>query len=596
MSSAGGSTRRRHEQWHRSTRWSAFVDGIVVDLEVLLSERLGAAFAAVAGRPVDPAVRRSQHADFQSGAALTLARQLGRAPREIASDVVTRADLAGVAVAEVSGPGFLNLTVGDGFLAELVANLTIEGVPARERETVVIDYSAPNVAKEMHVGHLRSIVIGDAAARLLEWQGHHVVRANHLGDWGTSFGMLIEHLEDTGDTGDRSLADLTGFYQAARVKFDADPGFKRRSQLRVVALQAGDEWTLTLWRRLIAASERHFLTVYDLLGVTLTSRDFIGESFYNDRLQSVVDELDAKGLLRLSEGALCAFPAGFTGRDGEPLPLIVRKSDGGFGYAATDLAALRYRVRDLGASRLLYVVGAPQRTHFQMVYAVARDAGWLTDSATGRPVTAEHVAFGLMLGADGKALKTRSGDLIKLVDLLEEAVERASAVALTKSSDLPPAESARVGRAIGIGAIKYADLSGDRLSDYLFDWDRMLSLTGNTGPYLQYAYARIQSIFRRAGAAVPGKITLTEAPERALALELLAFGPVVTGVGESLEFHRLAACLYGLATTFSAFYEKCPVLTAPDAIRESRLTLCDLTARTLRQGLELLGIDVLERM
>ena len=562
-----------------------------MDLEVVLSERLGAAFAAVAVAAVDPAVRRSQHADFQSGAALTLARQLDRAPRDIASDVAARADLAGVATAEVSGPGFLNLRIDDGFLAELANDVAIETPPPTPPQTVVIDYSGPNVAKEMHVGHLRSTVIGDAAARLLQWQGHHVVRQNHLGDWGTQFGMMIEHLADLGETHERSLADLTAFYQAARVRFDSDPGFKRRAQLRVVALQGGDERTLELWRQLVAVSERYFLTVYDLLGVTLTGQDFKGESFYNDRLDSVVDELDAKGLLRVSEGALCAFPAGFSGRDGEPLPLIVRKSDGGFGYAATDLAALRHRVQDLGASRLLYLVGSPQRMHFQMVYAVARDAGWLPDG-----VTAEHVAFGSILGPDAKMLKTRAGDLIKLVDLLEEATERATAVALTKSPDLAAAEAAKVGRAIGIGAIKYADLSGDRMSDYLFDWDRMLALTGNTGPYLQYAYARIQSIFRKAGERVPGKIALTAPAERALALELLAFAPVVTGVGVSLEFHRLTGYLYGLATTFSAFYERCPVLTAADGVRESRLALCELTARTLRQGLDLLGMEVLDRM
>jgi arginyl-tRNA synthetase len=564
-----------------------------MDLEALLSDRLGAAFAAVAGVPVDPAVRRSQHADFQSGAALPLARRLGRAPRDVASDVAARAELAGVAALAVSGPGFLNLTVADGLLADLVNGIDRRlGVPGTDRpETVVVDYSAPNVAKEMHVGHLRSTVIGDAAVRLLDWLGHRVIRANHLGDWGTPFGMLIEHLIDVGNTGERSLADLTAFYQAARVKFDGDPEFKRRAQLRVVALQSGDERTLALWRRLVAASERYFLAVYDLLGVTLTSGDFAGESFYNDRLAAVVDELDAKGQLRVSDGALCAFPEGFTGRDGEPLPLIVRKSDGGFGYAATDLAALRYRLRDLGATRLLYVVGSPQRVHFQMVYAVARAAGWLDGG-----VEPEHVAFGSILGPDGRALRTRAGGLVKLVDLLEEAAGRAGALALAKSPDLPAAEAARVGRAIGMGAIKYADLSGDRLSDYVFDWDRMLALTGNTGPYLQYAYARIQSIFRRAGAAAPGPIILTAAPERALALELLAFAPVIARVGRSLEFHRLAGYLYGLAAAFSACYEACPVLTAPGDVRGSRLGLCGLTARTLRQGLELLGIEVLERM
>jgi arginyl-tRNA synthetase len=571
-----------------------------MDLEILLSDRLAAAFTAVAGAPVDPAVRRSQHADFQSGGALTLARPLGRAPRDIASDVVARAALDGLATAEVSGPGFINLTVEDGFLAGLAAELTVESAPAIKPRTVVIDYSGPNVAKEMHVGHLRTTVIGDAAARLLGWQGHRVIRANHLGDWGTQFGMMIEHLADVGQTGERSVADLTAFYQAARVRFDSDPEFKRRAQLRVVALQSGDPATVELWLQLVAVSERYFLTVYDLLGVTLTGRDFLGESFYNDRLQPVVDELTAKGLLQVSDGALCAFPAGFTGREGEPLPLIVRKSDGGFGYAATDLAALKYRVQELGADRLLYFVGSPQRNHFQMVYAVAREAGWLTGE-----VSAEHVAFGSILGPDGKSLKTRAGDLIKLVDLLTEGIDRATAVALAKSPGLDPVQARRAGRAIGVGAIKYADLSGDRISDYLFDWDRMLALTGNTGPYLQYAYARIRSIFAKAGStsaeaeagtAEKDPIVLVEPQEHALALELLAFAPVVAGVGESLEFHKLAGYLYELASTFSAFYEKCPVLTAPAGVRASRLALCDLTAGTLRQGLELLGIEVLERM
>jgi arginyl-tRNA synthetase len=566
-----------------------------MDLEVLLSERLGAALAAVAGFPVEPAVRRSQHADFQSGAALTVARQLGRAARETASDVVACADLAGVATAQVSGPGFVNLTVNDGFLARLAGAVAIESMPVREPQTVVIDYSSPNVAKEMHVGHIRSTVLGDAAARLLEWQGQHVIRVNHVGDWGTQFGMLIEHLDDLGEpdsgAGQQSLADLTAFYQAARVSFDTDPEFRRRAQLRVVALQRGDERTVRLWRALVAVSRQYLESVYDRLGVTLTSGDLVGESFHNARLPGLVDELQAKGLLRVSDGALCAFPAGFTGRDGQPMPLIVRKRDGGFGYAATDLAAVCHRVGELKADRLLYVVGSPQRSHFQMVFAVAREAGWLPAS-----VVPEHVAFGSILGPAGKPLKTREGDLVKLIDLVDEAVERATVVALTKSPDLTPAEAARVGRVIGVGAIKYADLSGDRMSDYLFDWDRMLSLSGNTGPYLQYAYARIQSIFRKAGGSRPGPITLVEPAERALALELLAFGPVAAGVGESLEFHRLAGYLNGLAVAFSAFYEKCPVLNAPDGTRGSRLTLCDLTARTLRQGLDLLGIEVLDRM
>jgi arginyl-tRNA synthetase len=550
-----------------------------MNLEALLSDRLAVAFEAVAGRPVDPAVRRSQHADFQSAAALPLARSLGRAPREIAADVLARADIPGTA--SVSGPGFINVVFADAAVASWINDLTLQPPSPAKPETVVVDYSAPNIAKEMHVGHLRSTVIGDAAARVLEWCGHTVIRANHLGDWGTQFGMLIEHLVDLGATGNDSLDDLTAFYQAARKKFDAGDDFRTRARLRVVSLQGGDPATLALWQRLVAVSAQHFLAVYGRLGVTLREPDFAGESFYNDMLESVVDELSGRGLLRVSEGALCAFPAGFTGRDGDPLPLIVRKSDGGFGYAATDLAALRYRVRDLGATRLLYVVGTPQQTHFQMVYAVARAAGWLPDG-----VTATHVAFGSILGTDGKILRSRAGDSVKLSGLLDEAVERASAL-----TDDPS-----VAEAVGIGALKYADLSSDRLSDYVFDWDRMLALSGNTGPYLQYAHARIASIFRRAGDLDPAKIILAESAERALALELLAFEPVVAGVAATLEFHRLAGYLYDLATTFTRFYETCPVLSAPSEVRASRLGLCDLTGRTLRLGLGLLGIQTPDRM
>ncbi|MET8147954.1 arginine--tRNA ligase [Actinoplanes sp. NPDC049668] len=552
-----------------------------MNLEALLASRLGAAFSQVAGATVDPAVRRSRHADYQSGAALPLARRLGTAPRELAAEVLAKADLAGVATAEVSGPGFLNLRLDDEVIAaaadEVAADPRLGVPPVARPERIVVDYSSPNIAKELTIGHLRSTVIGDAAARLLEWLGHDVVRANHLGDWGTAFGLLIEHL-GTGDPA--GIGDLTAFYQAARLKFDTDEGFRTRARLRVVALQAGDEPTLRQWRHLVGASQRYLLLAYDRMDVTLGPEHFVGESFYNDRLESVVAELTAKGLLVESEGALCAFPAGRTGRTGDPLPLIVRKSDGGFGYAATDLAALRYRVRELGATRLLYFVGAPQRTHFEMVFAVAAAAGWLPDG-----VTAEHAGFGSILGTDGRMFRSRSGESVRLAAVVDEAIARASALA-------PEPE---VARAVGVGAIKYADLSGDRMSDYVFDWDRMLALTGNTGPYQQYAYARIQAILRKAGGS-EGRIRLGAGAERALALELLGFAPVVEQAARSLEFHRLAGHLYGVAQSFSAFYESCPVLSAPAGVRESRLALCALTARTLRQGLDLLGISTPERM
>ncbi|MFR9779612.1 arginine--tRNA ligase [Micromonospora sp. MS34] len=572
-----------------------------MDLEKLLTNRLAPAFESVAGVPVDPVVRRSQRADFQSDAALALGRRLGRPPRAIAAEVLERAELADLcAAAEVSGPGFLNLTVADRTLGGLVSALATDprlGVPETVTpETVVIDYSAPNVAKEMHVGHLRTTVIGDAAARLLEWLGHRVVRANHLGDWGTPFGMLIEHLVDLGEaeaTQELSMGDLDSFYKAARTKFDADEVFRERARRRVVALQGGDEATLRLWRLLVEQSERYFLTVYDLLDVTLTEQDFHGESSYNDLLDPVVADLDGLGLLRCSDGAACVFPPGQLGRDGEPLPLIVRKSDGGYGYPATDLAAIRHRTGTLGATRLLYVVGLPQRRHFEMVYAAAAQAGWLVP-----PVRAEHVGFGSILGPDGRMLRSRAGGSVKLVGLLEEAVARATALARERNPELDEAEAAEVGRAVGIGAVKYADLSSDRQKDYVLDWERMLSLDGNTAPYLQYAYSRIRSIFRRAGVAArpDAGISLAEPAERALAFELVGFGTVVAEAERSLEFHHLAGYLYRLAAAFSAFYERCPVLRADGPVRESRLVLCELTARVLRQGLHLLGIRTPERL
>jgi arginyl-tRNA synthetase len=540
-----------------------------MNLETLLADRLAPVYEAVAGVPVDPAVRVSQHADFQSGAALALARQLGRPPREIATEVAAKADLDGIASITLSGPGFLNLVVADGVLTSALDRLDDRlGVPpVSAPDRIVIDYSGPNAAKEMHVGHLRSTIIGDALARIFEWAGHDVIRVNHLGDWGTQFGMLIEQLALVGSDS-HSLRDLTDFYRQARIKFDGDEDFRTRARLRVVALQSGDPASRALWQRLIDQSHRAFTDAYGRLGVTLTAGDFVGESFYQDQLASVVDELSAKGLLVSSDGALCAFPPGFTGRDGEPFPLIVRKSDGGFGYAATDLAALRHRTRVLGANRLLYVVGAPQRTHFQMVYAVARAAGWLSEE-----VRAEHVEFGSVLGPDGKMLKTRAGDTIKLADLLDEADAKAS-------SPL-----------IGLGAIKYADLAGDRRSDYVFDWDRMLASTGDTGPYLQYAYARIRSIFKKTSSA-PGRITLTVPPERDLALKLLGFEPALVAAMDLREPHRLAAYLHGLAVAFTSFYEHCPILRAEPAVRASRLALADRTARTLAQGLDLLGMEV----
>ena len=573
----------------------------MADVEELLSRRLGPAFDAVAGESVSPAVRRSQHADFQADGALAVGRKLGISPREAAERVLRQADLSDLCSrVEITGPGFISLTLADEVLGGLVAEIAGDdrlGSPLTDApETVTVDYSAPNAAKEMHVGHLRSTIIGDAVVRILHWRGHNVIRQNHIGEWGTPFGMLIEHLIDIGETEaaqELAVGDLNRFYQAARKKFDADDAFKDRARGRVVLLQSGDPDTLRLWEILVTESKAYFLAVYDRLGVLLNEQDFFGESFYNDQLQSVVDELDRLGLLRLSDGALCVFPAGFKNRQGEPLPLIVQKTDGGFGYAATDLATIRRRLRVLGATRLLYVVGLPQRQHLEMIFETAREAGWLVP-----PARAEHVGHGSILGEDGKILRTRAGASVKLIDLLDEAIARATAIVAEKNPALDEQTRADVAQAVGIGAVKYADLSTQRSKDYVFDYDRMLSFEGNTAPYLQYAHARICSIFRRSGLEPPDAkhVIVAEPAERALAIELLAFAGVVTEVTGDLECHRLAQYLYGLASAFTDFYERCPVLRAEGEVRTSRLVLCDLTARTLKLGLGLLGIAAPDQM
>ncbi|WP_437951949.1 arginine--tRNA ligase [Sorangium sp. So ce296] len=564
-------------------------------------EAITAAFGAEhAG--ADPSLRRSSHADYQANAAMALGKRLGRPPREVAAAIVGALQLGGICrKVEIAGPGFVNLTLEDAYLTRELADTASGGrlgiAPAAQPETVIVDYSGPNAAKEMHVGHLRSTIIGDALARVLEALGHRVIRQNHLGDWGTPFGMLIEHMLDLGEAAasqELSVGDLDAFYRQARAKFDGDPAFAERSRRRVVRLQGGDEQTLGLWRQLVRESTRYFESVYRRLGVTLTEADFAGESFYNPMLLDVLAELGEKGLARESEGALCVFPAGFTGKGGEPLPLIVRKQDGGYGYATTDLAAIRHRLTTVGAQRLIYVVGAPQSQHFAMVFATAREAGWLRP-----PARAEHVAFGSVLGADKKMFKTRSGDTVKLSDLLDEAVERATKVVREKNPELDAEAAGAVARAVGVGAVKYADLSSDRIKDYVFDWDRMLAFEGNTAPYLMYAHARIRSIFRKAGVESPRGVGITvgEPAERALALELLRFGAVLEDVAATLEPHRLCGYLFELAGSFTTFYERCPVLRAEsEEVRRSRLALCDLTAEVLAKGLGLLGIEAPERM
>jgi arginyl-tRNA synthetase len=544
----------------------------------------------------DPALHRSAHADYQADLAMALGRRLKRNPRDVAAAVAAQlpADEV-IAESAVSGPGFINITLRPEYIDRQLAAMQADprlGVPLAARpETVVVDYSAPNVAKEMHVGHLRTTVIGDALVRLLTLQGHRVLRQNHVGDWGTPFGMLIEHLVDEqASGGEASVRELSAFYRAARTKFDADPAFAERARRRVVLLQAGDQATLALWRRLIEISVEHFSSVYGRMGITLRPEDIVGESHYNAMLADVVAELESKGLARPSEGAICVFPPGFAGREGEPAPLIIRKQDGGYGYATTDLAALRYRVRDLHADRVLYVVGAPQSQHLAMVFATGRLAGWVPDS-----VRIEHVPFGSILGVDRKPLKTRSGEPLPMVGLLDEAALRATKVVEAKSPDLAPAERAAIAHAVGMGAIKYADLCNDRIKDYLFDWNRMLSFDGNTAPYLMYAHARIRSILRKAGQA-GGALAVQAPEERALGLELLQLPSTVARAGETLHPHRVCGFLHQVATAFTAFYESCPVLRADEPARASRLALCELTARTLALGLDQLGITAPEQM
>lgn len=576
----------------------------MADPLLAVAQRFAPAFAHVAGQPADPVVRPSEHADAQVNGALALAKTLGKSPRDVAQLIVDAAgDVSDMCVSlEVAGPGFINVTLRNDFLAtELVGAMTSDQLGLRMAAipvTAVVDYSAPNVAKEMHVGHLRSTVIGDSLVRLLESVGHRVVRENHIGDWGTPFGMLIEHLIDLGEVNaanELGVGDLDGFYKEARRKFESDDSFKVRARHRVVLLQGGDADTLRLWTTLVAESTRYFNHVYELLDVLLTDSDIVGESAYNDSLADVVNRLQTLGLLVESDGAEVVFPPGFTNREGDPLPLIIRKGDGGYNYATSDLACVIDRTERIGASLMLYVVGSPQAQHLQMVEAVASAAGWLRP-----PTSMVHVAFGSVLGSDKKMLKSRAGDTVKLADLLAEAVERASAAIAEKNPEMSTTDRADVAKMIGIGAVKYSDLSTDRIKDYIFDWERMLSFDGNTAPYLQYAHARMCSIFRRSGverASVRNVVPiLDDVRERSLALRLLQFDTAVWDSIDKYAPHRLCTYLYDLATDFTAFYEHCPVLKADEPLRSSRLALCDATARVMNKGLYLLGIRAPEQM
>jgi len=575
----------------------------MADPLALVSELLAPVFAELnGGEPADPVVRPSDRADAQVNGALPLAKRVGSNPREIAERIVASGALAGVATAEIAGPGFVNLTFDPGFLATHLSEVAADdrlGVPlVANPRTVVVDYSAPNVAKEMHVGHLRSTIIGDALVRLHTFLGHQVIRENHIGDWGRPFGMLIEHLLDLGEdvaAEGLSQGDLDGFYKAANAKFQGDAEFQERSRNRVVLLQSGDADTHVLWRRLVEMSTAYFNTVYQRLGVLLTDADLMGESFYQPLMDDAFARLAAAGLVEESDGAQVVFPPGFKNREGEPLPLMLRSSAGAYMYATSDVACVLDRVERLDADLLLYVVGAPQALHLQMVFEVCAMAGWLAP-----PTEAVHVPFGSVLGSDKKMLRSRAGDAVKLSDLLDEAVERATAAVGEKNPELDPAAATAVAQQVGIGALKYADLSNDRVKDYIFDWNRMLAFEGNTAPYLQYAHARICSIFRRAevdrGALDHTQVALAEPQEKALAQRLLAYPTAVAETAAAFAPHRLCTYLFDLAQDFTAFYEHCPVARADEPVRSSRLALCDVTARTLASGLSLLGIDAPEAM
>ncbi|UNS98293.1 arginine--tRNA ligase [Streptomyces tubbatahanensis] len=591
----------------------ATVPSLAATVRLRVSDALSAALPEAAS--ADPLLRRSDRADFQANGMLALAKQLKGNPRELAAKVteaVPAHDEDGtIAGIEVSGPGFLNITVADRAIVEnLAARRQDErlGVPyADDPGTTVIDYSQPNVAKEMHVGHLRSTVIGDAVVHLLEHRGETVIRRHHIGDWGTNFGMLIQyliehpheldHASDTAgakDAGEAAMARLNRLYKSSRALFDSDEDFKARARDRVPALQSGDAETLALWHKIVDESKTYFQGVYDELDVEIRDADIVGESAYNDDLQQVVKDLEESGVAVRSEGALCVFFEDVKGPDGTPTPLIVQKSNGGFGYAATDLAAIRNRVGDLKADTLLYVVDARQALHFRMVFETAQRAGWLPEGA------ARQLPFGTVLGKDGKPFKTREGETVRLVDLLDEAVERAAAVVREKAdASVTEEEIQRRAQQVGIGAVKYADLSNSMTRDYVFDLDRMVSLQGDTSVYLQYAYARVRSIFRKAKDLQPVPHPERElAPaERALALHLDGFADTLVTAADEYAPHKLTAYLYELATLYSRFFENCLVLDPAEPEQsENRLFLCEMTAKVLHQGLALLGIRTPERL
>lgn len=584
---------------------NATLNQLRLQLEKALVAAFGADYAGV--DPMLVAASNPKFGDYQSNVALSLSKQLGQQPRAIAEQLVKQLDVSDICQPPVvAGPGFINLTLLPAYLeaqlSAIQADTRLGVTAAKTPKRVVVDFSSPNIAKEMHVGHLRSTIIGDSIARILEFQGHDVLRLNHVGDWGTQFGMLIAYLREaypealtTANALD--LGDLVTLYRQAKQRFDEDEAFKEAARQEVVQLQAGAEDTRAAWQLLCEQSRREFQVIYDLLDVHLIER---GESFYNPLLPAVVEDLDCLGLLVEDAGAKCVFLEGFTNKEGEPLPLIVQKSDGGYNYATTDLAALRYRIEQDQANRLIYITDAGQANHFAQVFQVARRAGWIPDD-----VEIVHVPFGLVQGEDGKKLKTRSGETVRLRDLLDEAITRTRADLESRLQEEGRSETedfiAAVAQAVGISAVKYADLCQNRTSNYVFSYDKMLALQGNTAPYMLYAYVRIRGISRKGRInfeqlGVNAKILLQEETELTLSKHLLQLSEILGYVESDLLPNRLCQYLFELSQKFNQFYDRCPVLAADEPLRTSRLVLCDLTARTLKLGLSLLGISVIERM
>ncbi|ELE8118590.1 arginine--tRNA ligase [Vibrio fluvialis] len=577
-----------------------------MNIQALINDKVSQALEAAGAPAGSPAaVRQSakpQFGDYQANGVMGVAKQLGTSPREFAQKVIDVLDLDGIASkTEIAGPGFINIFLSEEFLAKQAdAALADErlGVAQEAQQTIVADYSAPNVAKEMHVGHLRSTIIGDAVVRTLEFLGHKVIRANHIGDWGTQFGMLIANLErvqqESGEVS-MELSDLEAFYRESKKLYDEDAEFAERARNYVVKLQGGDAFCLDMWKKLVDVTMIQNQRNYDRLNVSLTRDDVMGESMYNDMLPGIVADLKEKGLAQEDDGAQVVFLEEFKNKDGEPMGVIIQKRDGGFLYTTTDIACAKYRYETLGADRVLYFIDSRQHQHLMQAWTIVRKAGYVPEA-----VTLEHHAFGMMLGKDGRPFKTRAGGTVRLADLLDEAEERAKALIESKNPDLDADEKAEIATTVAMAAVKYADLSKHRTTDYVFDWDNMLAFEGNTAPYMQYAYTRVASIFAKAGVSpdnLTGDIKITEEKEKALIAKLLQFEEAVQSVSREGQPHILCSYLFELAGQFSSFYEACPILIAEDeSVKQSRLKLAALTAKTIKQGLSLLGINTLERM